>query len=319
MEINVLSEPKGGLIQALAMGFLTALIVLLTINGPGLTIDEPLDVRPGRAYLAALQAQGGHFLDRAVVDRVYGDNAEHPPLGRWLLGLASRVGEPLETLVMGPDPTGTYVIAARVAPALSFAVLVGLVTFATASRYGRPAGVGAGFALLIMPRIFAHAHLAALDTFLNLFWTAALLAAARALDHRPLPRRFPALGLIGAGGLLGLALLTKIHAWFLLPIVLVWAWSRLGLFRGTACWSLWAAAGLAVFFLGWPWLWYDTVARLARYWGTGVNRVALQVQYFGHIYLDHDVPWHYPWFYFASYRSGRSSCPRDPRPRSAPA
>ena len=61
-----------------------------------------------------------------MVDRVFRDNAEHPPLGRWLLGIASMLGEPFEVLLKGPDPTGSYVLAGRLAPALAFGVLVGL-------------------------------------------------------------------------------------------------------------------------------------------------------------------------------------------------
>jgi 4-amino-4-deoxy-L-arabinose transferase-like glycosyltransferase len=273
---------------ALALGGLAALAVLGTLADPGLTIDEPLDVRPGRDYLAALATRGWHFFDRPVVDAVFGNNAEHPPLGRWLLGLA-------EFLKIGdPDPTGTYVMGARLAPALAFAGLVGLVTHAAGSRYGCAAGVAAGFALLAMPRVFAHAHLAALDTFLSLFWVLALFAADTALG-----RRRPPMAMAAAGLALGLALLTKIHAWFLLPIILVWACVRLGFRRGATAWAGWATVGCLLFFVGWPWLWYDTAARLTRFWGTGVHRVVIRVQYFGQVYNDRDVPWHYPWFYFA--------------------
>ncbi len=35
------------------------------------------------------------------------------------------------------------------------------------------------------------------------------------------------------------------------------------------------------------------------YLGTGVDRVSLKVLYFGQVYTDREVPWHYPWFYFA--------------------
>ena len=52
--------------------------------------------------------------------------------------------------------------------------------------------------------------------------------------------------------------------------------------------------------MGWPWLWYDTGDRLARFWGTGLHRAVLEVLYFGKVYFDHDVPWHYPWLYFAA-------------------
>ena len=103
-----------------------------------------------------------------------------------------------------------------------------------------------------------------------------------------------------AGLAWGLALLTKIHAWFLPPIVLAWALARLGPGRAVAACSAWAAVGLAAFFAGWPWLWSDPVGRLRAYLGTGVERVSIRVLYFGQVYADRDVPWHYPWFYFAA-------------------
>ncbi len=83
-------------------GYSPPLAVILTLDGPGLTVDEPLDVRPGRKYLKILREKGRHFLDRSVVDRVFRDNAEHPPLGRWLLGIASVAAEPFEILLKGP-------------------------------------------------------------------------------------------------------------------------------------------------------------------------------------------------------------------------
>ena len=179
---------------AMAMGVCAGLAVILTLDGPGLTIDEPLDVRPGRTYVEGIASRGWHFFDRAVVDRVFRDNAEHPPLGRWLLGIASELGEPFEVLWKGPDPTGQYVLAGRMAPALAFAALVGLSSRTAGRRWGLAAGVSAGFALLAMPRVFAHAHLAALDTFLSLFWTLALLAGDRALRSQR-----PILAMAGAG------------------------------------------------------------------------------------------------------------------------
>ena len=109
---------------------------------------------------ASLDRRAG-LPHRPVVDTVFANNAEHPPLGRWLLGVASTMAQPLEIVVLGgPDPVGTYVVAARLAPVLAFAILVGLVTHTTVRRYGRGAGVVAGASLLAMPRVFAHAHLA---------------------------------------------------------------------------------------------------------------------------------------------------------------
>jgi 4-amino-4-deoxy-L-arabinose transferase-like glycosyltransferase len=280
---------------ALALGGAAGLAVVLTLADPGITTDEPLDVRPGRTYVETLGKRGLGFFGRATVDAVFRDNAEHPPLGRWLLGIASTVGQPFEIVFLGgPDPVGIYVVAGRLAPASAFALLVGLVTHAAARRYGTAAGVGAGFALAVMPRAFAHAHFGALDTLVATFWVLALLAAERALTSRR-----PILGMAAAGAAWGLALLTKIHAWLLIPVVLIWSVVRLGARRGAVAAAVWGVTGLGLFFAGWPWLWYDTTRRLLAYLGTGVERATIQVTYFGRVYADRDVPWHYPWFYFA--------------------
>jgi 4-amino-4-deoxy-L-arabinose transferase-like glycosyltransferase len=276
---------------SLVLGASAGLLVLVTLGDPGITIDEPLDVRPGRKYVTRLYAEGWHFFDRDVVTEVFRDNAEHPPLGRWLLGVASIAGEPLEAFLGGPDPFSVH--SGRLAPALAFATLVGLVSHAAGARYGRAAGVGAGVALILMPRVFSHAHLGALDTFLCLFWVAALLAAVRGLSSRR-----PVSGMLLAGVVWGLAVLTKIHAWLLPPILLVYVLACHRSLRRLLALAVWAGSGLVVFFAGWPWLWYDTAERLRAYFGTGVERTSLLVQYFGHVYRDRDVPWHYPWFYF---------------------
>ena len=155
--------------------------------------------------------------------------------------------------------------------------------------------MAAGFALLAMPRVFAHAHLAALDTFLSLFWTLALVAGDRALRSKR-----PILAMAGAGVFWALALLTKIHAWFLLPILGVWSFVWLAADERVSAMLAWTVVGISLFWLGWPWLWYDSWNRLQAYWGTGVVRSTIMVQYFGQVVADRDVPWHYPWFYFVA-------------------
>jgi len=267
--------------------------VICTLGDPGITSDEPLDVRPGRTYVAVLRAQGFGFFSPEVVQRVFADNAEHPPLGRWLLGVASLLGEPFEVFLGGADPFSVH--AGRLAPALAFAALVGIVALSSARRHGLAAGAGAGLALMLMPRLFAHAHLAALDTFLCLFWTAALIASATALQQAR-----PVLAMSGAGVVWALALLTKIHGWLLLPVVACYALALRPRGKTLAALAAWAGAGVVVYFAGWPWLWYQTAERLRGYFGTGIERAPILVQYFGSVYADRDVPWHYPWFYFAA-------------------
>ncbi len=40
------------------------------------------------------------------------------------------------------------------------------------------------------------------------------------------------------------------------------------------------------------------MGRLRGFLGTGVERTAIYVQYFGQVYRDRDVPWHFPWLHF---------------------
>ena len=285
--------------QAALLASLAFLAVLLTLGDPGITSDEPLDVNVGRRYLLQADRYLGLYTgalqgqpSRLDADRLFRDNAQHPPLGRLLLGLASILAEPAEQWLGGADTFSVH--PARLAPALGFSLLVGLITLA-ASRAGGPvAGLVAGLSLLAMPRLFAHAHFATLDTLLCLFWVAALLAAEHALRQQSRPT----LRLTLAGVLWGLALLLKIHAWLLAPLVVVRILMKLRLAGGLQAALAWALSGLAIFFIGWPWLWFDTLERLQAYLLTSVDRLALRVQYFGRVYLDHDVPWHYPWFYF---------------------
>ncbi len=278
---------------AWVLGVVAGLAVLLTLDGPGLTVDEPLDVRPGRSYVATLRRQGWRFLRPEVVDRVFRDNAEHPPLGRWLLGISSTLLEPFEVVWKGPDPTGSYVLAGRVAPAVAFGLLVGIVAATAGRRWGAIPGAASGFALLAMPRVFAHAHLGALDTFLCLFWNMALLGGERASRSN-----HPVRAAIPAGLLWSLALLTKIHAWFLPVFLGPWLFLRLSRGRAGAVFMVWLVVGLAGFAAGWPWLWYDGGARLIAYLGTGVSRQSILVQYLGRVTTDRAVPWHYPIVYF---------------------
>ncbi len=283
-------------IIAWLLGTFGATAVLLTLADPGTTVDEPLDVRPGRTYLATLKAKGWGFFDSSVIDAVYRDNAEHPPLGRWLLGLASTLGQPFEILLRGgPDPVGIYVLAGRTAPAIAFGAMIGLVVISSARWSGRGAGLISGLSLLMMPRVFAHAHFAALDTFITLFWTLALIGFVWAVGS---PHRI--LAAIMAGVLWGLALLTKIHAWFLPPMALIWALNQLSFRRAVSVFLIWLGSGLLLFFVGWPWLWADPLGRLGAYLGTGVVRIPIRALYFGTVYADRDVPWHYPWFYFVA-------------------
>ena len=279
------------------MGVFAGLAVLLTLDGPGLTIDEPLDVRPGRTYVEVLRSAGLAFLRSRGRRSGFSRQRRTSALGALAAGNRLGAGRADRGALERAGPDGT-VRAGRPAWPRRWRLprwCAWSRTWPAGDGVARPA-LAAGFALLAMPRVFAHAHLAALDTFLSLFWTLALAGRRSSACGRS----GQSLAMAGAGVLWALALLTKIHAWFLLPILGVWSFVWLSPRRAVAAMLAWTVVGISLFWLGWPWLWYDSWNRLQAYWGTGVVRSTIMVQYFGQVVADRDVPWHYPWFYFAA-------------------
>jgi hypothetical protein len=272
-------------------------------DGPGLTVDESFNVGQGVRLEVGLREW---IAGRLTLRELFGTPVElgpnppigyhlpdHPPLGRWLLGVAHDV----LTTFAWPDGWDFPLVyaAARFGSAAAFAVTVFLVARFTTRRYARPAGLTAAASLLLTPRVFGHAHLASLETMIGLFYTAtALYLAARWQPAEPVRTRAAILG----GVLFGLALLTKVQA-VLLPIPIaawaLWHW-RL---KGIVPLAIFGVAGAAVFFAGWPWLWFAPVDHVLEYLGRTTDRASLPVWYLGRVYADKDVPWHYPFVMFA--------------------
>jgi 4-amino-4-deoxy-L-arabinose transferase-like glycosyltransferase len=129
---------------------------------------------------------------------------------------------------------------------------------------------------------------------MNLAYAAVVLGSAWLLtDRQTLRLRHGIL----PGGLLGLALLVKMQAVFLPPLLVVWMlafWGRQAILPVLAM----AGVATAVFFAGWPWLWADPVHRFFEYFAQTTDRAVLYCYYFGHRYADRSVPWHYPFVMF---------------------
>jgi 4-amino-4-deoxy-L-arabinose transferase-like glycosyltransferase len=271
----------------LLIGLVGTLAVLATKDDPGLTSDEPFSASYGKAFVYRLLTHGGSFFTPESIEETFGARSEHPPLGRWAVGWAQWLLDPRPR-----DPLYFDVRLARIAPAVAFGLLLILVTRRAAVWWGTPAGVAAGVGLGLMPRVFAHAHFAALDTFVSLTYTAAICAASGIFAGK-----HPAWRAIAAGAVWGLALLAKMHGVLVAPVVASWA---LLSERRRAVWPVccWSAAGLATFVAGWPWLW-NAPQRMAQFFARSVDRSSTMVWYLGREFRDVDVPWHYPWILFA--------------------
>lgn len=282
--------------------------------GPGLTTDEVLNVEAGLSLQSDLAVNGWGLLlpdswSHAFSTSYY--QSDYPPLGRlWLAG-AHDVAQRIWPVPTRPsDPPRWFAVQARMGSAVAFALTVWLVGFYATRWFGRQAGWVAAAALPLMPRLFAHAHIASIESILGLVMTGTVLwtadrwpLAMAALNVRcgPVGWKIPWTPVLVTGLLLGLTLLTKIQGvLFPVPFTL-WALWRFGR-RGGGGVAVVGVVSAAVLLVGWPWLWEDTLERVKAYLAPS-DRGHLFCWYMGRKLIDSadpafpdfaEVPWHYP-------------------------
>lgn len=259
--------------------FLCALLfTALTANHYGPTYDEPHYASAGIAY-AGWWTRVFRFdlsaLERDEIAAVWGLNHEHPPLQKCASGFAQRwFGEALPGLM-----------SARLPSALWFALLVCAIYLFTRGIWGRRGALFAALAFAVLPRVVAHAHFVALDMPITAWFFITVAVTAEAL------RRDSWWWAIAAGLCFGLALMSKLNAFFLPVLLIPWGlvyyrrrWPRLLVPL--------AIIGPAVFVMGWPWLWLDLVPHSREYLAFHLSHAAYNVWYLGRLYQY--APWHYP-------------------------
>ncbi len=281
-------------------------------EGPGLTTDEVLNVEAGIVLWRNLCSYGWGLLDPTSWYEVYsapGYQSDYPPLGRLILAAGHDAMQMVWPVATDPElgPRPYFTVQARAASAIVYALTVFLVGWFTSRWYGRLAGGFAALALALMPRLFAHAHIASIETIVGFFFTITVLVTAdlwpaamaerEAATGKRSPWSIPWKPVVLTGCLLGLTLLTKIQA-ILFPVPFsLWAIWRFGR-RGVAAVAAVGAISALVLFIGWPWLWIDPLGHAKEYFAPA-DRIHLYCWYLGQRYLDNEVPWHYPWVMFA--------------------
>ena len=284
-------QPKGQNLHRLGISLLLALATLVavvaTLPDAGITWDEPLYIKAARGYMSwlgvlrrGLQQRdlSQAFADETIVRWWVQDPTLelHPPLGKFLSGL---------TWAAFRSTLGS-IAAHRLSNTLLFSGLVGLVFCMVAEAYDTASGIFAALSLLLMPRMFFHAHLANIDTTVAITWFVSMYVFWR-YESRPgwLP-------VVLNGLTFGLALGTKMNA-VLIPIV----WAIWALLYRRTCRTLLGigastAIGAGLFVALWPWLYHDTANRLL-YYVLMASRFKDRPQFYLGQTLPH-VPWHYP-------------------------
>ncbi len=289
------------------------------MEGPGVTLDESFNVQMGVYQWNAIREYHVALLHPDSVREVFGPeskyNPDHPPLGRVWLGIWHDL---MKWLFPPADHPSLFVTdCARFGSASAFALTVFLVGAFATKWYGQLAGVIAAMSLVLMPRVFSHAHLASLETFLNATYSLTILSVAHFWSKhccatnsdvanqftttqrsKVFSPRVPFSIAVLTGVLFGLVLLSKIQAILIPPVVGAWA---LWHWRHRAVWPLliFGVTGSFVFLIGWPWLWLDPLHNLREYFARTTSRAELHCFYLGQVWSDKEVPWHYPFVMFA--------------------
>jgi len=261
----------------LGLFVVTLSLTLVTANDYGPTYDEPHYASAGMSYAGWwARVFRGDFgaLGKHEIEAAWRLNHEHPPLQKVASGFAQRW---FSGILPG-------LMAMRLPSALWFALAVCAIYLFCRGIWGRRGALFGALAFATMPRIVAHAHFDALDMPIACWFFVMCALAAWAM-------RRGSWGLaVLAGVAFGLALMAKLNAFFL-PVVLV-PW---GLLYHRRQWPRLLAVvviGAAVFCLGWPWMWVETIAHLREYLAFHFGHAAYNVWYLGRLWQY--APWHYP-------------------------
>ncbi len=296
-KLLTLPERIGWRDHVVGFALATVYVVWLLAGAPrlGFPRDEGVYFRAGDAYFRWLMLLWEHrkeALQRGAIDGGWGDNHEHPVLMKTLFGAS-------HYLLHEKWHVFDLASTAYRFPAMCMAGLAVWVTYLFGARaFGRRAGVIAAALFALMPRVFFHAHLACFDVPIATMWIVCLYVHWRATEARG---RWAYVGwALAAGVTYGLMLETKHNAWMFPAVVgphALFVWAR-DIARGRSAlwrkvpWHLLAMAtlGPAVFLGLWPYLWFDTVARVQWYVAFHLNHEYYNIEFLGRNYFSAPSP-----------------------------
>ena len=174
----------------------------------------------------------------------------------------------------------------RFGPMMLFALAAGALFYRMRRDYTESAAIGAVVALMLMPRMFAHAHFASFDGPLTSCWILAWATFASARE-----RWF---GTICFGIALGMTLSSKATGW-LAPVPFL-AWTLV--YRDRAAVKALAVGiplAILTFYLLNPPLWHDPIGGWIKFAEMNFSRREFNIstQFLGRMYnLDHPLPWY---------------------------
>lgn len=299
--INESSERPGSVLDrwdaliAACLGTSYLGLMLGSVRNLGYARDEGFYFQAARtieSWLDVFSQVGSEAFEQRVTDPYFAVNREHPILMKSLFALSHRFLHQRWGIF---EEAGT----AYRFPGMAMAVLAIVVVYLWGREVrGRVAGVVSALLLALMPRVFYHAHLACFDMPVAAMWLVTSYVYFRSLGRGP--------GwAVATGVLYGLLLDTKHNSW-LLPFALVAhlvalrvmeRWHGLSRRGPLVPWAFLAMLGLGplVFYALWPWIWFDTFARLSEYARFHLGHEYYNMEFLGETYWKPPMPRLYAW------------------------
>ncbi|MBI4701964.1 MAG: glycosyltransferase family 39 protein [Deltaproteobacteria bacterium] len=276
---------------AVLLGAIYTALLLGTVGDLGYARDEGFYFDAARSYQRWFELLGRSWrlaVERA--DAVWSVNHEHPAFVKSLFALSHLTLFDRHRVFAMEGTSYRF-------PAMALSGLAVAVVYLWGSRArGRMAGAVGAVSLAAMPRFFFHAHLACFDAPVVAMWTLCAYAYWRSMQ------RGGYLWPLGVGIAFGLALNTKHNSWFLpvvcglhalllqLPGVAREVAGRAARRRALAALGAMATIGPLLFYATWPWIWRDTVARLAAYARFHLHHVYYNMEFLGQNYFEPPMP-----------------------------
>ncbi len=262
--------------------------LLAATYGIGITVDEGVYISFSRDAVEWLiefiqgivQGEPGRALGRSALFEYWAANKEHPSIMKWIGGFSYLMFSPFM------DAPASY----RLGFVLLFMATLYFIYRFMSREFSFEAGLFSALSVLFIPCIFGYSHLVVMDFVVAAFGIMAAFSWYWGTNSRKWS--------ILSGLFIGLALASKINAFFFIPPLIVWS---LLFTRKKSADNLFALLLLApiVFILSWPWLYHNTFARILDYLTYHLHHEMLPEYYFGRIYNDPSAPWHYPFVMFA--------------------
>ena len=264
--------------------------LLSTARGLGFARDEGFYFYSASSYAGwfeELFKNGKSAMEQGVVDRYWSANHEHPSLMKSLFALSWMFLHKKHAIFADASTAFRF-------PGMAMAGFALWITYIFGARlFSRPAGAVAAALLALMPHLFYNAHLACFDVPIVTMWLLSVYVFYRSSQTGTFAWA------IAAGVVYGLTLETKHNAW-ILPAVFVphvlFTYAR-GFMGGPkpaakVPWNLIAMATLGplVFRALWPWIWFDTEARVTEYVNFHVNHEYYNIEFLGRNYFGPPSP-----------------------------